>query len=171
MTEHTFGWQALARSFLTVRLAPQKLPPGSWASAGNDLYLHRPSSWGFHRPEPGSIFVVDDVPRLTELYSSLLEASGYVVTSFNDRLAALKALSSATRSPSLLITDYIGLSMPIDKFMVACRGLYPELPILMASGFYELDMRPLRVKPNRFIQKPFTPEELRRAVKAALAGE
>jgi DNA-binding NtrC family response regulator len=115
------------------------------------------------------IFAVDDVPRLTELYSALLGLTGYIVRTFNDRVKALRALSESGK-PSLLITDYIGLSMPIDDFMQGCRAIHPELRILMASGFHKRDMRPLKVKPNRFIQKPFTPEELRREVIAAVTG-
>jgi DNA-binding response OmpR family regulator len=122
-------------------------------------------------PEPLSIYAVDDVPRLTELYMNLLEPAGYVVTTFNDRGKALGSLAADRKKPSLLITDYIGISMPIDEFMQGCRAIHPGLRILMASGFGQQDMRPLRVKPDRFIQKPFTPEELRREVRAILNGE
>jgi hypothetical protein len=39
----------------------------------------------------------------------------------------------------------------------------------MASGFEESEMRFSHVKPDFFIQKPFTAEEFQKAVKAALA--
>jgi CheY-like chemotaxis protein len=36
----------------------------------------------------GLIYAVDDVPELTELYTTLLEAAGYIVRAFNDRAEA-----------------------------------------------------------------------------------
>jgi len=173
MSKQTFAWQLLATQFRSLHLTRRNTGPGAWLASGNGLYLQETSSpgWVLGTPQPPSIYAVDDVPRLTELYTSLLEATGYVVRTFNDRGKALSSLGTEKRKPSLLITDYIGLSMPIDEFMQGCRGVHPDLRILMASGFAQRDMRPLRVKPNRFIQKPFTPEELRREVRAALNGE
>ena len=46
---------------------------------------------------------------------------------------------------------------------------YSELRILMASGVGQTEVRFSRAKPDRFIQKPFTPEEFRQEVMAALA--
>jgi CheY-like chemotaxis protein len=171
MSNHIRVWPACATPFLT-ELTRRLAQPGSWSPSGNNLYLREFSPGSVLRtPEPPSIYAVDDVPRLTELYATLLEPAGYVIRTFNDRIKALEALTSETKKPSLLITDYIGLTMPVDDFMQGCRTLHPDLPILMASGFNQRDMRPLRVKPNRFIQKPFTPEELRCEVRAALNGD
>ena len=173
MNKHSLDWKTLATQSRTLQLTRRNTSIGSWLPYGNGLYLQESSSpgWVLRRPDPPSIYAVDDVPRLTELYTSLLEATGYAISTFNDRGKALASLSAEKNKPALLITDYIGLSMPIDDFMQGCRAVHPDLRILMASGFSQRDMRPLRVKPNRFIQKPFTPEELRREVRAALDGQ
>src|SRR5580765_8099607 len=173
MNKQSLAWKTLATQFMTLQLTRRSTSIGAWLPSGNGLYLQESSSpgWMLRRPAPPSIYAVDDVPRLTELYTSLLEATGYAITTFNDRGKALACLEGEKKKQSLLITDYIGLSMPIDDFMQGCRAVHPDLRILMASGFSQRDMRPLRVKPNRFIQKPFTPEELRREVRAALNGE
>src|SRR5882672_7526600 len=42
--------------------------------------------------EAASIYVVDDEEGLTELYTVLLEANGYIVRAFNHRAEALAAL-------------------------------------------------------------------------------
>jgi CheY-like chemotaxis protein len=115
--------------------------------------------------------VVDDVPDLTELYSTLLEATGYIVRAFNDRAEALAALKADRTKPDLLITDYLGLSMRVDRFICHCLVVHPTLRILMASGFTRTDMRFSQATPDRFIQKPFTPEELRQEVRAALTPD
>ena len=151
------------RTLNAANAAPGSLPspcggflqPGAFASAP------RPA-------EAMSILVVDDVESLTELYTDFLEAAGYIVWAFNDRAEALAALKADRAKPDLLITDYCGLSMSVDQFMRDCLLVHPTLRILMASGFSRTDMRFSQPKPDRFIQKPFTPEELRREVTAAL---
>lgn len=120
--------------------------------------------------EPPLIYAVDDVPDLTKLYITLLEATGYSVRAFNDRAEALAALKVDSPKPDLLITDYLGDAMPVEGFMRHCLGVHPILRILMASGFSQTDVEFSQARPDRFIRKPFTPEEFRREVSAALAA-
>ena len=114
------------------------------------------------------IYVVDDLPCLTELYTLVLEASGCVVKAFNDRGAALRALKGAGKMPDLLVTDYQGFSLPIEKFMRECLQAHPALRILMASGFGEENVHFSDTTPTAFIQKPFTPQALRERVQTML---
>jgi CheY-like chemotaxis protein len=116
-----------------------------------------------------SIYTVDDMPSLTELYSSLLEPIGYSVKTFNDRINALVALKADRNRPALVITDYLGRSMPVDEFMHACRVIHPGVRILMASGLHPQAMRLRLTEPDRLIHKPFTPAQFREEVRAALA--
>jgi len=116
-----------------------------------------------------SIYVVDDAPFLTEVYTILLAASGYRVRAFNDRVQAVAALKAEWKKPDLLITDYRGLSMPVDRFLHRCLLVHPALRILMVSGFGRAELRFSRAKPDRFLQKPFTREELLGEVEAILA--
>jgi len=117
-----------------------------------------------------SIYVVDDKPALTDLYTRLLEAAGCILRTFNDRIEALAALRQENKKPDLLITDYRGFSMPVEQFMHECLALHPGLRILMASGFSQSDLRFSEARPHRFIEKPFSVEELLDEVSAALAG-
>ena len=117
-----------------------------------------------------SIYVVDDNPPLTDLYARFLEAAGYILRTFNDRVEALAALRQENKKPDLLITDYRGLSMPVEQFMHECLALHPGLRILMVSGFSQSDLRFSQTRPHRFIEKPFSVEELLDEVRAALAG-
>jgi len=114
------------------------------------------------------IYVVDDTPELTELYAAVLKAAGYCVRTFNDRAEALTALKADRAKPDLLITDYLGLSIPVDRFISRCLVVNPTLRVLMASGFNQTEARVFSVHPDRFIQKPFTLDELRQEVRAAL---
>lgn len=114
------------------------------------------------------IYVVDDAPDLTELYTAFLEATGCIVRAFNDRAEALAALKADLTKPDLLITDYLGLSMTVDGFMSQCLAAHPTLRILMASGFSQTEVGFSQARPDRFLQKPFTLQELRQEVRAAL---
>src|SRR5262249_4414454 len=116
-----------------------------------------------------SIYVVDDAPFLTRSYTNLLEASGYLVRAFNDREETLAALGSDWNKPDLLISDYRSLSMPVDRFLHQCLMICPALRILMVSGFRRTEVRFSQARPDRFLQKPFTPEELQREVNTILA--
>jgi CheY-like chemotaxis protein len=118
-----------------------------------------------------SIYVVDDEEGLTEMYTVLLEANGYIVRAFNHRAEALAALMADRRKPDLLITDYCGGPMPVERFMELCLTIHPALRILMASGFNQTYVQFVEVKPDRFIQKPFTPEGFLQEVRAVLAGD
>jgi len=120
---------------------------------------------------PPSIYAVDDHPCLNKLYAGFLEAVGYVVRTFRFRADALAALKTDNKRPALLITDYRGFSMPVNQFIHACRSIHPSLRILMASGYGEHEMQFLRVRPDRFLQKPFTPEELQQTVRAVLTAQ
>src|SRR5574342_465476 len=115
------------------------------------------------------IYVVDDAPGFTELYTALLEPAGYGVRTFNDRAEVLAALRANRMKPQLLITDYRGRPMPVECFMRQCLAAHPALRILMASGFSRNDLRFAKIEPDRFIRKPFTPDEFQREVRAALA--
>ena len=116
------------------------------------------------------IYVVDDAACLTRLYLMLLEGAGYVVRAFNDRAEALAVLNTVERKPELLITDYSGHSMPFEQFLHQCFTIHPTLRVLMASGLSETDVRLARVRPHRYIRKPFTPDEFRREIRAALGS-
>ena len=115
------------------------------------------------------IYVVDDEPGLTDLYTIILEERDYVVRAFDSRIEALAQLKGDRRKPDLLIMDYFGHAMSVDGFMQRCLRAHPNLRILVASGFSPTDAKFLYIRPDRFIQKPFTAEEFLQEVAATLA--
>jgi CheY-like chemotaxis protein len=128
-----------------------------------------PSDIALRATDSPLVYAVDDVREIRELYITFLETTGCSVRAFSDRAEALATLEAASTKPDLLITDYLGLSMPVDRFMERCRRACPTLRILMASGFDQIDAG-LSQAPDRYLQKPFTPEEFRQEVIAALAA-
>ncbi len=115
------------------------------------------------------IYVVDNEPGLLDLYVIILEARGYFVRPFDNRTEALAQLKGDRRKPDLLIMDYDGHAMSVDGFMQHCLEAHPVLRIMVATGFSPMDARFGYVRPDRFIQKPFTAEEFLQEVEAAIA--
>ncbi|HXU76338.1 MAG TPA: hypothetical protein VN794_07200 [Methylomirabilota bacterium] len=54
--------------------------------------------------------------------------------------------------------------------MNECPALPPALRILMAGGFSQSHLMFSQARPHRFIEKPFSVEELLDEVRAAFAG-
>jgi CheY-like chemotaxis protein len=133
-----------------------------------DLSLRPSSATRRNSPKPPVIYVVDDLPRLTELYATLLSETAYEVKTFNDRRTALAVLRQ-DRAPVLLITDYLGSTMPICRFIQESRDVHPRLRILMASGLDPARMQFSSGRPDGFLQKPFTAHEFQQAITAVLA--
>lgn len=146
-------------------MSPSSIPAANDASFWSEHRSSTPSTAG-----EALVFVVDDTLELTELYKVILEGAGYAARSFNDREKALAALRAEPRKPDLLITDFVGPSLPVEEFLQACRILHPDLRILMASGLHKIDAPLSRLWPDRFIQKPFTSREFLEAVRAALTA-
>lgn len=115
-----------------------------------------------------SIYVVDDVPLLTELYALILEGAGHIVTTFNDRARALRTLRIDQNKPDLIITDCLGHFIPVDQFIDRCHELHPSLRILLATGDCFEAARISGPRPVHYISKPFRPAELLREVNAVL---
>src|SRR5262249_8052275 len=81
------------------------------------------------------IYVVDDEPGLADLYAIILRERGYIVKAFRSRVEALAQMKGDRRKPDLLIMDYFGHAMSVDRFMQRCLLAHPNLRILMESGF------------------------------------
>jgi len=140
-----------------------------WPARSEDLLRNDSALSARRSAGAGSIYAVDDDEDLTDLYTILLEARGYTVKAFRDRAEALAALEKDSNGPELLIMDYVGHSMPVDRFMHRSLDAHPTLRFLMASGLSPAHVWFSSRWPDRFIQKPFTAEEFLKEVKAALA--
>jgi DNA-binding NtrC family response regulator len=111
---------------------------------------------------PGTlIFVVDDEPMLLELAVVILEPLGYKVKTFRDPKTAVAAYASSKPPPELVITDYAMHSMNGMDLIKACREVHPKQRILLISGTVDENIfRKAKVKPDRFLAKPYQARQL-----------
>jgi CheY-like chemotaxis protein len=117
------------------------------------------------------IYVVDDEPMLLELASVILEPFGYNVETFTSAETALHAFEAAETKPALIVTDYAMHRMNGLELAAACRRFQPKQKVLLVSGTVGPDVcHGAAAQPDRFLAKPYQPNQLSDAVAATLAG-
>ena len=117
------------------------------------------------------ILLADDDAATRDMVERALATDGHAVTPTQDGAEALEKLREAPGGFDLLITD---VQMPgLDGIALAEAGLAAnaKLRIVLMSGFADEFGRAehLKAKIARVLTKPFTLEQIRSAVKAALA--
>jgi DNA-binding response OmpR family regulator len=116
------------------------------------------------------VLVADDDPDILQLVSLRLERSGYEVVAAGDGEQALNA--ALERTPDLALLD---VTMPkLDGYEVTARLRGNErtrrMPvILLTARVQETDLaRGIQAGADDYVTKPFSTQELRERVQAAL---
>jgi len=115
------------------------------------------------------VLIVDDEPDLCWALEHVLNQMGfYTIIARNGR----EALSLAEHT--LFRTAFVDIKLPdVDGIELAMqiRGLRPDLPIVLVSGYYYEDDQALQQRMKEtsisgFIGKPFLLEEVRKAAQS-----
>lgn len=117
------------------------------------------------------ILVCDDDREVREIISELLSDEGYTVFAAQDGKQALEILSRDT--VDVIVTDLKMPEMDGIEFVTRVRTFNPYLPIVFVSGFSSREHLKtfLSLGVNRFVDKPFSSEEILTAVKTAVASK
>jgi signal transduction histidine kinase/ActR/RegA family two-component response regulator len=119
-----------------------------------------------------TILVVEDAAPLRDLVCQALSVSGCTVLSAPEAQEALRILSQQKGPIDLLITDVIMPGMNGPALAKQVRALRPETKILYMTGYSGEFVRSDMLIPGvSFIQKPFTPADLRRKIRKMLADK
>jgi PAS domain S-box-containing protein len=143
----------------TVRLFFQVLPASS-------LEVERPER--LPSSGPGRlVLVVDDEPLMRSTLRRMLTRQGFLVEEARDGLEALELMKGL--APDLVLLD---VSMPrLDgaSTFLELRKRGAKMPVVLMSGYSEQDALQgvLRDDLAGFLQKPFAPDALARALEAA----
>ncbi len=112
-----------------------------------------------------NILVVDDEAVTRRFVEKSLAHEGFRVMTANDGEQALELLRMTRRKVALVITDLVMPGMGGHAFALEVARLPSPPPVLYISA-YE---KPQGDMAKRFLQKPFTVDELVRAVRALIA--
>ena len=117
-----------------------------------------------------NILIVDDDRVVLSSCKRILESEGYGTSLTSSAKEALQTLEG--KNFDLLLVDVIMPEYDGMYLIGNVRKNLPRLPILVMSGYPtpETISNGLRMGATHFIAKPFTPDELIKAVQKALAG-
>ncbi|HEY1746621.1 MAG TPA: response regulator [Xanthobacteraceae bacterium] len=119
---------------------------------------------------PLRVLLVEDEYLISEWVSESLEEQGFAVRAVSNAADALRLLDSTPID--VMFTD-INLTGGVDGLALAhrARELYPDLPIVYASGRINVLDAELQVPGAVFVAKPYAPEMVGRILAdAAKAG-
>jgi CheY-like chemotaxis protein len=118
----------------------------------------------------GTLLLVEDDEGVRRLASRVLGEAGYEVLSAGTPEEALRLVAGEEHALDLMVTDLVLPGM--SGFDLADRVLEmrPDLSVLYTSGYADADLRAegRLLERGRFLEKPFTPEELVAAVGQAI---
>ncbi len=111
-----------------------------------------------------TVMVVEDDEIVGPLLQRLLTQAGYRPTLARDGAAALEMLRAHRRAPRALIVDVLLPGWRGDIVATRAREAYPDLPIVFMSGYLTEPVTGPLPHGCTFLAKPFTPDELLRAL-------
>ena len=104
------------------------------------------------------VLVVDDEPLVAMLTASMLEDLGHATEVVPSGASALSILRS-DKEIDAVITDYAMPDMTGAELAAQIRGLRPDLPIILATGYADFPNAHMQNLPR--LSKPFGSHELR----------
>jgi two-component system cell cycle sensor histidine kinase/response regulator CckA len=117
-----------------------------------------------------TILLVEDDEMVRNLTSALLASLGYTVFVCDSPSAAIARLKTEALEPDLLLTDVVMPAMTGPELRERLIETMPRLKTVLMSGYtsHSAIRRALADTAVRFIQKPFTKQELEQAIRELL---
>ena len=113
------------------------------------------------------VLVVEDDAAVRRFLVECLETLGYSVIEASHGREGLERLAHET--PALMIVDYAMPHMNGAEVAAEARVKSPDLPIILATGYADMDAVYRVIDARNVLKKPFHVDDLERAVRAALA--
>jgi PAS domain S-box-containing protein len=114
------------------------------------------------------ILLVEDEDAIAQSMKIILEDIGYAVRLFTQSMLAWEELSSHVDAYDIVITDYTMPQLTGVDLSKMIRGIHSDIPIILCSGYLDLDENLEQLKPIELLKKPFTSHELTQALRHAL---
>jgi len=117
-----------------------------------------------------TILIIDDNKEYLLLLSQTIKKRGFEVHTALNGLSALTILSE--NKIDLIISDVIMFSTPIMSFTCTLKNLYPNIPLIIVSGFPSsaLIENSLILGADKFIPKPLNISQLVKTINKLTAA-
>ncbi|MDH3348049.1 MAG: response regulator [Desulfobulbaceae bacterium] len=115
----------------------------------------------------GSLLYVDDEKINVEVWEAALQEEGFKVQSALSGLEALRLLKSAPQSFDVVLTDHKMPGMSGTELAHEINILYPELPIILITGWYkegDIGEGEVQAEFAKIMKKPIEMDELIAAI-------
>jgi CheY-like chemotaxis protein len=118
-----------------------------------------------------TILLVDDENALRKLGKRILSEAGYRVLEASDGAMALRVAAEEVGEIDLVLTDVEMPTLGGRGMVDELHELSPGMRVLFMSGYTDNEIlrRGIRTSDMEFLQKPFTADTLRAAVRAVLS--
>ncbi len=116
------------------------------------------------------IYVVDDEPKIGNLFSNVLERDGYQVESYLNPLSMLEALDEGAATPDVVVADMMMPEMDGVELMETLqeRGLDIPVIIMTAHSSVQTAVEAMQQGAFHYLQKPVNLEEMRALLEKAI---
>jgi two-component system cell cycle sensor histidine kinase/response regulator CckA len=112
------------------------------------------------------VLVVEDDPGVGGIVRQVLARAGHVVLHASNGRAALDLVAADPSAVDVIVSDVVMPEMSGSELVEALKERHLPHPVILVSGFSEEELsREARYDAAAFLQKPFSPEELLRAVR------
>ncbi len=120
-------------------------------------------------PNGARILLVDDEETVRRVTGRLLQKLGYDVRAAADGNEALEIIEDADEHFDLVLTDVVMPGISGIEMAERLKAIRPDQKILFTSGYTTREFgRPPGEPPQPFMPKPFSLDDLSKAVKEAL---
>ncbi|MGF6572356.1 histidine kinase [Paraburkholderia fungorum] len=114
------------------------------------------------------VLVVEDDGEVRAMLVESLRMLGYTVTEAADGQSGLNRLKDD--KPDLLMVDFAMPGMNGIDVIAEARKMREDLPVILATGYADVDISGLAVKRCTILRKPFQLDDLARTVRLGLAA-
>jgi hypothetical protein len=118
----------------------------------------------------GRVLVVEDEAHVCEVTARLLQRAGYDVATATDAETALGMLTSSGPF-DVVLTDSAMPGMRGEDLVAEIARVQPGLPVILMSGYTDLERSPGSAAVTGFLQKPFAVPVLLAEVRRAIARD
>jgi PAS domain S-box-containing protein len=108
----------------------------------------------------GRILLVDDEPDVVETCAKVLRRLGYEVDATTSPHEALDRFEANPDAFALVMTDFVMPQINGQEVCETVRGIRPDCPLIVYSGYQPATLDMDRLKPIRLLEKPIDPVQL-----------